>query len=63
MNGIREALQGKKTYTIVGLFVVIVALERFVGIDLPYIEIGDDWVEQLMIMLGIGTTRAAVARS
>lgn len=63
MDKIREALQGKKTYTIVGVFILIVALERFAGIDLPFIDIGDDWVDQLLIMLGIGTTRAAVGRA
>lgn len=62
MLAIREALQGKKTYAIVAVFVLIVVLEKFVGIDLPYVEIGDDWFNEVMVMLGLGTARAAIAR-
>ena len=61
MAGILAALSGKKTYIIVTVFVLCVLLERFAGFDIPGFTVGDDWVGQVLAMLGLGTLRAGIA--
>lgn len=61
MANILEMLQGKKTYIIVAVFVLCVLIERFAGIDIPGFTVGDDWLGQVLAMLGIGTLRAGIA--
>jgi len=54
-------LSGYKTYIIVAIFVLCVVLDRFLGIDIPGFEAGDNWLEMTMAMLGLGTLRAGVS--
>ena len=61
MTNILEMLQGKKTYIIVAIFIVCVLVERFGGLDIPGFTVGDDWLGQVMAMLGLGTIRAGIA--
>lgn len=55
-------LSGYKTYIIVALFVLCVVLERFLGFDIPGFDAGDNWLELVMAMLGLGTLRAGIAK-
>jgi hypothetical protein len=55
-------LSGYRTYIIVALFVLCVVLERFLGFDIPGFEAGDNWLELVMAMLGLGTLRAGIAK-
>jgi hypothetical protein len=59
-NKLKASLQGKKTFLIVGLFLACVVAEKFLGVDVPYFAIGDDWLNQVAVMLGFGTVRAGI---
>ena len=61
LAGVREWLKGKKTYLLVAVYLSCIALEKVVGIDVPGFEPGDNWVDQVWTMLGIGTVRAGIA--
>jgi hypothetical protein len=52
-------LDGKKTYLAVGVFLGLVVLEKFVGIDIPKFDVGPNWLEEVLLALGIGGLRAA----
>lgn len=54
-------LSGYKTYIIVALFVLCVIAERFIGFDIPGFQVGDNWLEMVMAMLGLGTLRAGIS--
>jgi hypothetical protein len=62
MNAILEALKGKKTYGIVAIFLLCVAAEKLVGLDIPGFQVGNDWLQMTLAMLGIGTLRAGISQ-
>lgn len=55
-------LAGKKTYLIVGAFVLCLILEKGFGLDVPFFAVGDDWLNQLAVMLGFGAVRSGIAK-
>lgn len=61
MTNILEALKGKKTYLVVAIFLICVAIEKFAGIDIPGFAVDNNWLEMTLAMLGIGTLRAGIA--
>lgn len=63
MDSIVETLAGKKTYIIVGISVLAILAEKVAGIDIPGFEVGEDWLGNLLTMLGLGTLRAGVAKA
>lgn len=60
MKAIWESLAGKKTYLVVGIFLVCVAIEKLGGIDIPGFNVDGNWLEMTLAMLGIGGVRAAI---
>lgn len=60
MTNILEALKGKKTYLVVAIFLVCVAIEKLAGIDIPGFAVENNWLEMTLAMLGIGTLRAGI---
>lgn len=63
MAAILEALSGKKTYFISFLVVAIALTEGVLGWDVPGVQVGADWITWMLSGLGLGTLRAAVAKS
>lgn len=63
LTAIRAALQGKKTYIVAAAFVVAVVAEKGLGIDVPGVTVGDDWLLILMNALGLGTLRAGLPKT
>lgn len=61
MKDIWDALQGKKTYLVVAIFLVCVAIEKLGGIDIPGFAVEGNWLEMTLAMLGLGTLRAGMA--
>lgn len=61
MTAIWEALKGKKTYLVVAIFLVCVAIEKLGGIDIPGFNVDGNWLEMTLAMLGIGGLRAGIA--
>lgn len=61
MTAIWEALKGKKTYLVVAIFLLCVAIEKLGGIDIPGFNVEGNWLEMTLAMLGIGGLRAGIA--
>lgn len=52
--------KGYKTYLVAAALAVIVVIERGLGIDVPGVTLGDDWLLILMNAAGLGTLRAGI---
>jgi len=63
MEKLNKLFDGKKTYAIAFLTVVLVLLEKFGGIDIPGFTVGDNWLETIFVALGLGTLRSGVTKS
>lgn len=61
MNSVLAALKGRKTYIVVAVFLLCVAIEKLVGIDIPGFNVEGNWLEMTLAMLGLGTLRAGIA--
>lgn len=61
MTAIWNALNGKKTYLVVTIYIVCVLLEKFGGFDIPGFSVDANWLQQVLAMLGIGALRSGVA--
>ncbi len=61
MTAFWEALKGKKTYIVVAIFLLCVAVEKLGGIDIPGFNVEGNWLEMTLAMLGIGGLRAGIA--
>ncbi len=55
-------LDGYKTYIVLGVFVLGVITEVFLGLDVPGFEPGDRWMEYILGALGLGALRNGVAK-
>lgn len=55
-------LEGKKTYAVAALVLLVVIVEKVAGIDIPGIDIGDDWLNYVMSALGLTALRNAMGR-
>lgn len=62
MEGIRNALAGKKTYIVAAAIILLVLIEKVAGIDVPGYEAGPDWFGEVLAALGLTTLRAAIAK-
>lgn len=62
MKGLIEWLQGKKTYVICVMVLLILILEKVVGIDIPGAEPVNP-LEWILAILGMGSLRAAVSKA
>lgn len=54
------SLNGKKTYLIVAIYIVLTGLEVGLGWDIPGFNPGPDWLGQIMGMLGLAALRKSV---
>lgn len=48
------------TYIIAAVLVLVVAVEKGLGIDVPGVDVGSDWLTQILAALGLGTLRAGI---
>jgi hypothetical protein len=56
-------LNGYKTYLVMAVLLLVVLLEKGLGIDVPGIALGDDWMLLVMNALGLGTLRLGIHQS
>lgn len=61
MNAILQFGAGYRTYIIAVTLVLVVLVEKGLGIDVPGVEVGSDWLTYVLGALGLGTLRAGVA--
>lgn len=54
-------LEGKKTYIIAAMILLSVLVERGLGIDVPGIEVTDNWAIVVMNALGLSSLRKGIA--
>lgn len=60
---LREAFSGKKTYLVAAMVIAIGLAEGVFGIDLPGVEVGEDWLAYILNGIGLGTLRAGVQKA
>lgn len=63
MSSIIEAISGKKTYIIAGVLILVVVVEKGLGIDVPGVDLGNDWLTTVLAALGLGTLRAGISKT
>ena len=63
MNSLLQNIDGKKTYIVAFVVIVLVILEKFLGIDIPGYDVGQDWMEHVLAALGLSALRAGVQKS
>lgn len=63
MDKFLEFLKGKKVYLLAAAVVLIVVCEKLLGIDVPGVEVGDNWMDFILAALGLSTVRAAIAKT
>ncbi len=55
-------LDGKKTYVVCFAYLLAVFCVKVLGIPVPGFTVGDDWANQVLIILGLAATRNAIAK-
>ena len=63
LTNLRAGLSGKKTYIVVITMIVLVALEKGAGIDIPNYDPGPNWMNDILTALGLGTIRLGIAKA
>jgi hypothetical protein len=58
MSAILQFGAGYRTYIIAAVLVLVVAVEKGLGIDVPGVDVGSDWLTHVLAALGLGTLRA-----
>ncbi len=59
MNAVLQFGAGYRTYIIAAVLVLVV-VEKGLGIDVPGVDVGSDWLPQILAALGLGTLRAGI---
>jgi len=60
---ILAALSGKKTHAVAITIIAVVAIEKLLGIDVPGIRVGENWLPMVLNGLGLSTLRSGVAKA
>ncbi len=60
MNAVLQFGAGYRTYIIAAVLVLVVVVEKGLGIDVPGVAVGPDWLPNLLAALGLGTLRAGI---
>lgn len=55
-----KILAGKKTYLVAAVLMAVVVVEKGLGVDVPGVDLGNDWLLVLLNALGLGTLRAGI---
>jgi hypothetical protein len=56
-------IDGYKTYLVMAALLAVVVLEKGLGLDVPGVALGDDWMLVMMNALGLGTLRHGIQKS
>lgn len=60
MNAILQFGAGYRTYIVAATLILVVIVEKGLGIDVPGVDVGSDWLTQILAALGLGTLRAGI---
>ena len=53
-------IDGNKTYLVAAFIVFVGVVEGMLGVDLPGIAIEGDWLQYIVVGLGLGSIRSAI---
>ena len=56
------SLNGYKTYLVMAALLAVVALEKGLGLDVPGVALGEDWMLVVMNAIGLGTLRHGIGK-
>lgn len=56
-------LNGYKTYIVAALLAIVGIVEGVLGMDIPGVEVSDNWFTILLEAAGLGALRAGVAKA
>ena len=56
-------LNGYKTYIVAALLAIVGVVEGVLGMDIPGVNVADDWFVILLEAAGLGALRAGVAKA
>jgi hypothetical protein len=54
------SLEGRKTYLVALTLIVLVVIEKALGVDIPGFDVGDDWLLVILNALGLGALRHGI---
>ncbi len=55
-------LDGKKTYVVCFVYLLAVFCVKVLGVQVPGFTVGDDWANQVLIILGFAAARSALPK-
>jgi len=58
-----QFLDGYKTYIVTGIFILGVIAEKFLALDVPGFDPGENWLEYILAALGLGALRNGIAKA
>ncbi|GAB4225303.1 MAG: hypothetical protein Kow0032_00820 [Methyloligellaceae bacterium] len=58
-----QFLDGYKTYIVTGIFILAVIAEKFLALDVPGFDPGENWLEYILAALGLGALRNGIAKA
>lgn len=61
MNALLQFGAGYRTYIIAAVLILVVIVEKGLGIDIPGVDVGSDWLTQILAALGLSTLRAGIS--
>ncbi len=56
-------LDGYKMYIIAAVVVIVGVSEGLLGVDIPGVVVGPDWLGWILAGLGIGAAKSAIAKT
>lgn len=56
-------LNGYKTYLVMAALLAVVVLEKGLGLDVPGVALGEDWMLVVVNAIGLGTLRHGIQKS
>jgi hypothetical protein len=56
------SLNGYKTYLVMAALLAVVVLEKGLGLDVPSVTLGEDWMLVVMNAIGLGTLRHGIGK-
>lgn len=57
-----STIDGYKTYLVMAALLLVVLLEKGLGLDVPGVALGEDWMLVMMNAVGLGTLRHGVQK-
>ena len=58
-----STIDGYKTYLVMAALLAVVVLEKGLGLDVPGVALGEDWMLVVMNAIGLGTLRHGIQKS